>query len=378
MTTVINDFQVFVKPVGGACNLDCRYCYYIDRKVPAPNESFFRMPDIILEEYIVQHIEASPEEVIRFSWHGGEPTLAGLDYYQRIVELQQRHCPPGRTILNGIQTNGILIDENWGRFLGEQRFSVGLSLDGTDELHDLHRIDRRERPTFDRAMKGYENLRKYGVAPDVLCVVNAENSRCPLQVYRFFKEIGAGYITFLPLVERLPVEGQGVDSRSISPAAWGEFLCTVFDEWVAEDIGTIKVQIFEEALRTAFGLEHSLCIFRPVCGDIPALDKNGNLYSCDHFVDREHLVGNIIESSLEEMLTCEAQREFGRNKRVTLPGVCLDCEVLAMCNGECPKNRFTKSSTGEGGLNYLCEGYKRFFLHCRPFAREVAREWKKA
>ncbi len=373
-----SDFQVFAKPVGGSCNLDCRYCYYLDKTQMYQASPSFLMPDIILEEYISQHIEASSEPVIRFSWHGGEPTLAGVDYYRRIREIQRRHNPPGRLILNGMQTNGTLLDDEWGGFLAEEGFFMGLSLDGPQELHDVFRLDRQGRPTFSRVMRGLEILRKHRIHPDILCVVNAENVEYPLKVYRFFKEIGADYITFLPLVEEQPGTASGASPGSVSAESWGEFLCAVFDEWVGNDIGRIKVQIFEEAARTAFGQEHSLCIFRPVCGDIPVIEHNGDFYSCDHFVDGGHHLGNIIETPLVEMLESPAQRAFGRAKLESLPRWCRDCEVLEMCNGECPKNRFIKTPDGEGGLNYLCSGYRRFFNHCRPFVEEVAEEWKKS
>jgi uncharacterized protein len=240
-------------------------------------------------------------------------------------------------------------------------------------MHDRFRRTRDGHSSFDRALRGYLRLRKQGVPADVLCVVNAHNVRHPLAVYRFFKEIRAPYVSFLPLVERR-LDG-GVSERSVPPAAWGDFLCAVFDEWVQEDIGRIKIQIVEEATRTAFGQAHSLCIFRPVCGDIPVVELNGDFYSCDHFVDADHHLGNIRELPLAELLDSPAQRAFGRAKQATLPRVCRECPVLEMCNGECPKNRFVHSPEEDYPLNYFCAGYRQFFTHCRPFVDAVAAQW---
>ena len=269
MAVASRGFQVFVKPVGAACNLACRYCYYLGKGVSSAGDATARMPDELLEEYIVQHIAASPEEVIRFSWHGGEPTLLGLDAFRRIAGLQRRHCPAGRTIANGLQTNGLLLDEEWGRFLAAERYAVGLSLDGPRAFHDRHRLTRDGRSSFEETLRGYRILRRHGVAVDILCVVGAGNVRHPDEVYGFFKRLGASHLTFLPLVERRPDAPGGVAPESVPAEAWGRFLCAVFDEWVDGDIGRVKIQIFEEAARTAFGQEHSLCLFRPECGDIP-------------------------------------------------------------------------------------------------------------
>lgn len=335
------------------------------------------MPEDLLESYIGQHISASPDEVIRFSWHGGEPTVLGVEYYRRIVDIQRRLRPPGRTIANGLQTNGTLLDEDWGSFLSTEDFSVGLSLDGPRRINDLHRLTREAKSTFDDALRGYEVLRRHGVPVDILCVVGAHNVRHPAEVYGFFKSLGAPYLTFLPLVERRADAPGGVSPESVPAEAWGDFLCAVFDEWLASDVGRIKIQTIEEAARTAFGQEHSLCIFRPECGDIPVLEKNGDLYSCDHFVDGAHRVGNIRETPLVRLLESPAQRAFGRAKQESLPRACRTCEALTMCNGECPKNRFLRAPDGEGGLNYLCAGYKKFFARVRPFVAAVAAEWRR-
>jgi len=370
-------FQVFVKPAGAACNLACRYCYYLDKRPPGSESAPARMSEDLLESYIAQHIAASPDEIIRFSWHGGEPTVLGLGYFRKIVDIERRLCPPGRSFANGLQTNGTLVNDAWGRFLKAEAFSVGISLDGPRELHDRHRLTRDGGSTFDQAMRGYEILRRYGVPADILCVVGGHNVRRPAEVYGFFKAMGAPYLTFLPLVERRPDAAGGVSPETVPSGAWGDFLCAVFDEWAAGDIGRVKVQIVEEAARTAFGQEHSLCIFRPVCGDIPVVERDGDFFSCDHYVDPEHRVGNIRETPLADLLGGPVQRAFGQAKLEKLPRFCRACEVLDMCNGECPKNRFALAPDGEPGLNYLCAGYRRFFRRARPFVDAVAAEWRR-
>ncbi|MBN2200211.1 MAG: anaerobic sulfatase maturase [Candidatus Aminicenantes bacterium] len=370
-------FQIFVKPVGSACNLACRYCYSVEKTIPVSQAKTGRMSDNLLEEYIVRHISASPDEIIRFSWHGGEPTLAGVDFFRKAVEIERRNRPPGRRIVNGMQTNGTLIDEEWGAFLAEAEFSVGLSLDGPEDIHDACRRARDGRPSFREAMHGYEILRRHGVPVDILTVIGAHNVRRPTEVYGFLKSISASFMSFLPLVERSAGSPSGVDSLTVPADAWGEFLCAVFDEWLAGDIGRVKIQIFEEAVRTAFGLEHSLCIFRPECGDIPAVERNGDVYSCDHFMNEEHRLGNILVTPLAELIDGPAQRTFGRAKLERLPRPCRTCEVRDMCNGECPRNRFVPDPAGGPDLNYLCPGYKRFFIHCRPFVEAVAAEWRR-
>ena len=376
MAQTARDFQVFAKPGGAVCNLACRYCYYLGKERLYPESTTFRMTDEVLEAYVTQHIEASSDPIIRFSWHGGEPTILGLDFFRKTVALQRKHEPEGRTIANGLQTNGILLDEEWSRFLAAENFAVGLSLDGPAEMHDFYRLSRDRKPTHERAMRGFELLRKHAVPTDILCVVNAQNVRFPAEVYRFFKRIEASYVSFLPLIV-LPAAGRHEAGPDSVPAeAWGRFLCAVFDEWVAGDIGRIKIQIFEEAARTAFGQEHSLCIFRPVCGEIPVVEHNGDFYSCDHFVDAGHRLGNILETPLAELLDSPAQQAFGRAKLETLPRACLGCEVRDMCHGECPKNRFGRTADGDEGMNVLCAGYRRFFNHCRPFVDAVAEAWR--
>ncbi len=372
MATASRQFQIFTKPIGSVCNLDCDYCYYLKTGQLYPNRELPRMPDNILESYIVQHIDACPDSEIRFSWHGGEPTILGMDYFQNVVALQHKHKPLNRSIINGIQTNGTLIDEKWSRFFAETNFTVGLSLDGPSELHDRHRLTKSRGPTHKQAMRGYHLLRQRMVPCDILCVVNATNVQHPKRVYRFFKEIKAEYISFLPLVEPEPGSERGVSRRTVPAEAFGNFLCTIFDEWLSQDIGRIKVQIFEEVARTGLGHEHALCIFRKTCGDVPVVEHNGDFFSCDHFVDTQHLLGNIKITPLVELLESRSQRIFGNAKSDTLPRYCQTCAVLSMCNGGCLKDRFLRTPDGEEGLNYLCAGYKRFFNHCRPFVAGLA------
>lgn len=373
MAKASSDFQIFAKPAGAVCNLDCKYCYYLDKGDLYPDDPATRMSDAVLEEYIRQHITASGGPDVNFSWHGGEPTLLGVDFYRKAIELQRKHRPAGWVVRNGIQTNGVLIDEDWGRFLAAERFHVGLSLDGPAELHDAFRVNKGGQPTHRLAMRGYEILRGRGVSLDVLCVVHSLNVGHPLSVYRFFRGIGARYLGFLPVVEPAPGTERGVSEHTPSAEDFGTFLCTMFDAWIDRDVERMAVQYFEEAARPAAGLEHSLCIFRDTCGQIPTLEHNGDLFSCDHYVDREHRIGNIHQTPLAEMLDSSAQRAFGDAKRDGLPRYCRTCDVLAMCHGHCPKYRFMRAPDGEPGLNYLCAGLKRFFAHSRaPLARLVA------
>ena len=372
----MDDFQVFVKPVGASCNLACNYCYYLNKSDLHNESATGRMSEKLLEIYIIQHIQASTEQTIFFSWHGGEPTLAGLNYFHRIVELQQKHLPGNRFVLNGIQTNGTLLDEEWCQFLKKENFIVGISLDGPELFHSANRFRKGGKSCFNEVIRGFRLLKAYEIPCEILCVVNAQNVGFPIEVYRFFKSMNAEFLTFIPLVERISPDNDHVSERTVQAKAFGEFLCAIFDEWQTTDIGTVKIQIVEEALRTAFQLDHSLCIFKPVCGRVPVIEHNGDFYSCDHFVDPEHFMGNIQEKSLANLLESPNQKAFGRAKLNSLPNYCLKCEVLSMCNGACPKDRFIETSDGESGLNYLCEGYKLFFNHCKPFVEEVAALWK--
>ena len=361
------EFQVFAKPVGSSCNLKCNYCYYTGRKELYPDARSFIMSDELLEKYINQHIEASGDEAVMFSWHGGEPTLAGIDFYKKAMHYQKKHLPSGRSALNGIQTNGTLINNEWCSFLADEGFLAGISIDGPGELHNHFRITPGGEHTLDRVLKGYELLQKHNIPTEIICVVNSQNAGFPLVVYDFFKQLDARYITFLPLVERLDSSAAGVSSASVPAEKFGQFLISVFDEWMEKDIGRIKIQIFEEALRSAFNQDHTLCIFKVNCGGVPVVEHNGDFYSCDHYADRDHLIGNITQQTLAVMLDSPEQLSFGILKSETLPEYCANCSVKSMCNGECPKNRFISSPDGEPRLNYLCPGYKLFFTHCLPF-----------
>jgi len=314
------------------------------------------MTNELLERYIIQHIEATTGELILFSWHGGEPTLAGLDFYRKAIGLQKKHNSANKKIINGIQTNGTLLDNNWCRFLAEENFLVGISIDGPEKYHDIHRLDANGKGSFSRVMKGYELLKKYGVSTEILCVVNSQNVRDPLVLYDFFRGLDTKYITFLPLVVQDPASKDGVSEATVPSVQFGIFLSEIFDMWSGRDIGRIKIQIFEEASRRAFGQEHTLCIFRENCGGVPVIERNGYFYSCDHYVDPENLIGNINEGSVAEFLDSERQKAFGKLKSETLPRYCRECKFLDMCNGECPKNRFITTPDGEPGLNYLCPG----------------------
>jgi uncharacterized protein len=369
-------FQVFLKPAGSACNLKCNYCYYPDTNDISEKSGLRVMPENILEKYIIDHFNASSGPDYFFSWHGGEPTLAGIEFYRKAVALQKKHQPADSNVLNGIQTNATLIDDEWCRFLSGENFYVGVSIDGTEGIHDEYRLSHAGQPSFDKTVKGYRMIQEYGIRNEILCVVSNINADRPLEVYRFLKSLGAIYLTFLPLVNRRRNSGNTDPDYSVGSDSFGDFLCAIFDEWVAEDIGKVQIQIIEEALRTIFSDEHTLCIFKKVCGGVPVVEKNGNFYSCDHYVDADHLVGNIMQSTLSELLDSEPQIFFGKAKQSTLPEYCRECEVIEMCNGECPRNRFILTPEGEAGLNYLCSGYRKFFNHIRPFTEAVAAEWK--
>jgi uncharacterized protein len=371
MSRIEREFQIFAKPVSSACNLNCSYCYYSVENSKIGSTVNSRIEFDLLEKYISQHIEATTDDLILFSWHGGEPTLAGIDFYRKAVEIQKKYLPVGKKLVNGIQTNGSLINDEWCRFLKSENFLVGISMDGPEEFHDRFRLKNNGQGNFNEVLRGYQLLQRYEITTEILCVVNAVNAEYPQEVYRFLKSLNAGFITFLPLVERKSDFKTEVTDNTVSPEAFGKFLVQIFDEWIENDIGKVTVQIFEEALRAAFDKEHTLCIFKENCGGVPVIESNGDFYSCDHFVNPQHLLGNISEKSVSDFLDSAEQKAFGKAKSLTLPEYCRNCEVLAMCNGECPKNRFIETPYGEPGLNYLCAGYKMFFKHCVPFVEAV-------
>jgi uncharacterized protein len=381
-------FHIMTKPVGPICNLDCKYCFYLEKERLYPETHDWAMPPDVLESYIRQYIAAQPEGPIQFAWQGGEPTLLGVEFFKQVVALQKKYGP-GREVGNAFQTNGVLLDDEWGEFLAANNFLVGISIDGPRELHDHYRVDKGGQPTFDKVMNGIRLLRKHAVQFNTLTVVHRINSRRPLEVYRFLKEIGSGFMQFIPVVERIadvpasdglvliqpafPGAAQ-VTPWSVEPAAFGRFLCAIFDEWVRHDVGRQFVQMFDVALEAWYGVGSSLCIFSETCGRALAMEHTGDVYSCDHFVYPENRLGNLMGAPLDELVHSEQQRKFGADKRDTLPKYCRECDVRFACNGECPKHRFLRAPDGEAGLNYLCAGYKLFFHHVDPYMKVMAAE----
>ncbi len=371
-------FHIMLKPRGSICNLDCKYCYFLSKERLYPG-SQFRMDTELLETYTRQYIEAQPGPQITFAWQGGEPTLMGLDFFRQAVAFQQKYARPGVKIGNSLQTNGVLLDAEWCRFLKENGFLVGISIDGPRDLHDAYRVDKGGAPTFDRVMRGLRLLQEHDVDFNVLTTVHAANAAHPLRVYRFLRdEVKTQFMQFIPIVERDNdtgfQEGHRVTGRSVQARQYGDFLVAIFDEWVRRDVGRVFVQIFDVALAAWTGQEPALCIFRETCGDALAMEHNGDLYSCDHYVEPDYLLGNIQDKEIIELVPSEPQRQFGQAKRDTLPEYCRQCDVRFVCNGGCPKNRFIETPDGESGLNYLCAGYKAFFRHIDPAMEFMARE----
>ncbi len=358
----MSPFHVLAKPTGARCNLDCAYCFFLPKQDLYPGSSF-RMSDEVLESYLRQLIESAQGEVVEISWQGGEPTLMGVEFYRRAADLARTLAPPGTSVSWSMQTNGVRIDEEWCDLLLEHDYLVGLSLDGPPRMHDAFRVDKAGRPTSDRVLDAARLLLRREVRTNILTTVNSANGDHGVEVYRFLRdEVGARYIQLIPIVERAPGSG-AVTDRSVHPAQWGRFMIDVFDEWLLHDVGDVFVLPFDWALAAWMGMDSPLCIFRPECGDAVALEHNGDVYSCDHFVDPEHLLGNIADSTLAELVAGDRQRRFGRLKLDGLPAVCLGCEVRFACHGECPKSRFVPASDGGPPLNYLCEGYRAFFNH---------------
>lgn len=369
-------FQVMVKPRGSICNLDCSYCLYLAKEKLYPGASF-RMSDELLEDYIRQYIAAQRVPQVVFAWQGGEPTLMGLEFYRKAVKLQQQYRRPGMRIFNALQTNGTRLDDKWCAFFREHDFLIGLSLDGPRELHDAYRVDKGGQPTFDRVMAGLALLKKHQVEFNILTCVHTANADHPLAVYRFLRdEVGTHYIQFLPIVERLPARrSQGetrVSSRSVNGEAYGHFLNAIFDEWVRRDVGHVSVQMFDVALAIWSGEPAGLCIFDETCGQGLAMEHNGDVYACDHFVEPDYHLGNMQVIPLAELAGSVKQRAFGLAKRETLPRYCRECPVVFACHGGCPKDRFIHTPDGEPGLNYLCTGYKAFFSHVDAVFREIS------
>ncbi|MBN1812449.1 MAG: anaerobic sulfatase maturase [Anaerolineae bacterium] len=359
-------FHVMLKPRGPVCNLDCAYCYYLSKKDLYPDADF-RMTDEVLETFTRQYIEAQRVPEVTFGWQGGEPLLMGPDFFRRAVALQEGYRKPGMRVANALQTNGTLLDDAWCRFLREHDFLVGLSLDGPREVHDAYRVDKGGNPSFDRAMAGLALLKQHGVEFNILTTVHAANAGRPVEVYRFLRdEVGTQFIQFIPIVQR---EGEGVSAQSVTAKQYGDFLNAVFDEWVRRDVGCVFVQIFDVALAAWVGERPGLCVFDETCGNALVLEHNGDLYACDHFVEPQHRLGNILDAPLVDLVGSERQRRFGSDKRDALPETCQACEVRFVCNGGCPKNRLQD-------VNYLCEGYKAFFRHIDGAMRFMAVELK--
>jgi uncharacterized protein len=364
-------FHLLAKPTGAICNLDCAYCFFLEKETLYPG-SKFRMSDDLLEAYIRQLIQSHQTDRVTVAWQGGEPTLMGLDFYHRAMELAEKYRRPGMTFEHTMQTNGTLLDDAWCAFFKEHNFLIGISIDGPRELHDVYRVDKGGRPTFDKVMRGLRLLQQHEVDYNILTTVNRVNADHPLEVYRFLRdEAGTDWMQFIPVVERINADGrtlyqQGttVSERSVLPEQFGRFLSTIFDEWGRHDVGRVYVQTFEAAVRNWMRLPASgMCVFNATCGLGVALEHNGDLYACDHFVEPDYLLGNIQQEHMIELVASPGQLKFGQDKLDTLPGYCLDCDVRFACHGECPKNRFLTTPGGEGGLNYLCAGFKQFFHH---------------
>jgi serine-type anaerobic sulfatase-maturating enzyme len=379
-------FHILAKPTGAVCNLDCKYCFFLSKEKLYPG-SRFRMANDLLETYLRQLLESHRVPEVEVAWQGGEPTLRGLDFFRRSVEIVARLKRPGQKVQYTIQTNGTLLDDDWCTFFKEHGFLVGLSIDGPREMHDAYRVDKRGKGTFDKVVRAWKLLRRHQVEVNLLCTVHAANQDHPLEVYRFFRDdLGAEFLQFIPIVERVSesmlavadegwrerpgrerplytVAGDQVTGRSVQAEQFGKFLMAIFDEWVHRDVGKVFVQHFDSALANWLGIPGAVCIFAPTCGGALALEHNGDLYSCDHFVEPAYKLGNIKKTHLIELIATPPQVKFGLIKRDTLPRYCLDCDVRFACHGECPKNRFINTPEGEPGLNYLCAAYQAFFHH---------------
>jgi uncharacterized protein len=386
MQTPLPDYHLLAKPAGAACNLDCKYCFFLSKEnLYAPRESPL-MDEATLERYLQQLMESSPGPQVEVSWQGGEPMLRGLAFYRRSVQLAEKYRKPHQRILHTMQTNGTLVDDEWATFFKQNNYLIGLSVDGPRALHDAYRVDKQGEGSFDDVIRGWRCLRRHGVDVNILCTIHAANADHGVEVYRFFRdELQAQYIQLIPIVERAteqtiefanrgwggprggdrPLyrqEGNLVTGRSVTAEQFGRFLIAIFDEWVRHDVGQVYVTTFDVALGSWMG-QHNACIIAPTCGGALAMEHNGDVYSCDHYVEPDYRLGNVKETPLQTLVSSERQRRFGQNKYDTLPRYCRECPVLFACYGECPRNRFIRTPDGEDGLNYLCAGYKAFFTH---------------
>ncbi|MBP1655189.1 MAG: anaerobic sulfatase maturase, partial [Bacteroidetes bacterium] len=378
--------HVLAKPIGPACNIKCDYCFYLEKHALFGRGEDMRMPDDVLAAYVKQYVESQPTPIVEFVWHGGEPTLLGLDFFRKVVDLQ-RPFQGRKEIRNSLQTNGMRLTDEWCAFFREHGFFVGLSLDGPREIHDRYRKDHSGRPTFDEVMRGLRLLQRHGVEYNVLACVAKETAYRPLEVYHFLKAEGIKFIQFTPIIERLPAGRaleQGlwlagparldaeepnrlVTTWTVEPAKYGDFLIAIYEEWVKKDVGEVFVMNFEWALNSWIGNPSPVCIFARQCGRAVAMEHNGDVYACDHYVYPDYRLGNILDEDLRAMVDRSVASGFGPHKEETLPRYCRECEVLNACWGGCPKHRFTQSPDGEPGLHYLCAGYKKFFLHIRKY-----------
>lgn len=377
---------VMLKPAGSLCNLRCKYCYYLEKDKLYKQCKNHVISDELLEKFIKEYIEAQTTPQVLFTWHGGETLMRPISFYKRALELQ-RIYGRGRQIDNCIQTNGTLLTDEWCQFFKDNNFLVGVSIDGPQEFHDEYRRTATNKPTFVKVMNGINLLNKHGVEWNALAVVNDYNADYPLEFYRFFKQIGCKYIQFSPIVERvvkredgltLAPGMQGGDAGladfSITPEQWGNFLCTIFDEWVHNDVGEYFVQLFDATLANWVGQAPGVCILAKECGHAGVMEFNGDVYSCDHFVYPEHLLGNLHTKTITEMMYSDQQNKFAKMKKQMLPQQCKECKFLFACHGECPKNRFLNDKYGNYGLNYLCKGYRQFFEHVEPYMNFMKRE----
>ena len=377
---------VMTKPAGASCNLACEYCYYLEKLQLYRHDARHVMSEEMLERFVKQYIESQTMQQVLFCWHGGETLMRPLSFYEKVVRLQRQYAQ-GRQIDNVIQTNGTMIDDRWAQFFHDQGWLVGVSIDGPEEFHDEYRRNKTGRPSWRQVMKGINCLNKHQVEWNAMAVVNDFNADYPLDFYQFFKDIGCRYLQFTPIVERISTHPDGrhlasmaddvqaeLADFSVTPEQWGHFLCTVFDQWVRNDVGSTFVQLFDTTLANWMGMEGSLCTMARECGHAGVMEYNGDVYSCDHFVFPEYKLGNICDNTLTEMMYSERQRAFGQNKYRSLPQQCKNCHYLFACHGECPKNRFSETAQGEPGLNYLCQGYYRFFEHVAPYMDFMKRE----
>jgi len=381
-------FHIMTKPHGPVCNLNCTYCYYLEKKKLYPAAGNFRMDEGLLESYTRQYIESQDIPDVTFTWQGGEPTLMGIEFFRKAVSLQKKYGN-GKKIHNAFQTNGTLINDAWCRFFHDNNFLVGISIDGPREIHDAHRVNVAGKASFDEVVKAIALFQKHQVEFNTLTVIHNDNTRRPLEIYNFLKSAGSGFIQFIPIVERicettdeneLKLVGPeyenavSVTDWSVRPEDYGKFLITVFDEWVREDVGKVFVQLFDVTLANWVGKPPGLCVFSETCGNAMVLEHNGDLYSCDHFVYPHHKLGNIRTSIIRSMAQSAQQFTFGNNKLLKLPSYCINCEYRFACHGECPKHRFDSTPDGERGLNYLCKAYKKFFSYVHPYMQYMGDE----